>query len=82
MSKLSMLIALVCTLAPIQAFAQGVGSPPPPRPGDPSAATGAVGGSAAPLKPGARTGSTGNVSSPPPPRPGTTGTPSGSKTGD
>lgn len=69
-SKLSMLIAAALALAPLQVFAQGVGSPPPPRPGDPAAATGAVGGSAPPLKPGARTGGTpGSVGSPPPPRP-------------
>lgn len=69
-SKLSMLIAVAFTLVPIQVFAQGVGSPPPPKPGDPAAATGAVGGSAPPLKPGARTGSSGSVGSPPPPKPG------------
>jgi hypothetical protein len=77
--KLSMLIAAALTLAPIQVFAQGVGSPPPPKAGDPSSASGTVGGSAPPLKPGARTGSSGNVGSPPPPKPQA---PAGGKTGD
>jgi hypothetical protein len=79
-STLSMLIAAALTLAPIQVFAQGVGSPPPPKPGDPAAASGTSGGSAPPLKPGARTGgSSGSVGSPPPPRPGPA---AGDKRGD
>lgn len=72
-TKLATLIAVGLILGPIQAFAQGAGgSPLPPRPGDPSVASGGVGGSAAPSKPGSRfsTSSGGVGGSAPPPRPG------------